>query len=134
MDTLQRDAMWKALDRLSFYEVVEQPERPIVYIAVAINWQYNDNWYDADGEGGETQFAFGKREEAEDYAVEANKLQREKWEEEARRIDPDEGRVFDLSYRRQSLEDIDSPLRDSRTFNSTDEIAFIEIIEVELEG
>ena len=25
MDTLQRDAMWKALDRLSFYEVVEQP-------------------------------------------------------------------------------------------------------------
>ena len=89
MDTLQRDAMWKALDRLSFYEVVEQPERPIVYIAVAINWQYNDEYYVADSEGGMTQFAFRTRAEAEDYAEEANRLQRESWEDPALAAEPE---------------------------------------------
>jgi hypothetical protein len=135
MTELQRDGMWKALDRLSFYEVVEQPQRPLVYVAVAVNWQYNDQWFVADSEGGETQFAFRTREEAEDYAEEANKLQREHWEDAALAEDPEEGRAFDMNYRRQSLEEIDSPLRDPHTPNATtDEVDFVEIIEVELEG
>ena len=96
MDALQRDEMWKAFDRLRFYEVVEQPQRPVVYIAVAVNWQYNDQWFVADSEGGETHFAFRTREEAEDYAEEANKLQRENWEDPALGEDPEEGRMIVL--------------------------------------
>jgi hypothetical protein len=135
MDELQREGMWRALDRLNFYEVVERPQRPVVYVAVAVNWQYNDEWCVADSEGGETHFAFRTREEAEDYAEEANKLQRENWHDPALSEDPDEGRAFDMHFRRQSLEEADSPLRDPETPNATtDEVDFVEIIEVELEG
>lgn len=135
MDALQCEGMWEALDRLSFYEVVEQQEKPVVYIAVAINWQYNDEYYVADSEGGAAHFAFRTRKEAEEYAEEANRLQRESWEDPALLEDPDEGRAFDMGYRKQSLEDIDSPLRDPSTPNATaDEIDFVEIIEVEMEG
>jgi hypothetical protein len=135
MTELQRDGMWQALDRLRFYEVVELPQRPVVYVAVAVNWQYNDEYYVADAEGGRTQFAFRTREEAEEYAEEANKLQRENWEDPALMEDPDEGRAFDMEYRRQSLEDIDSPLRQAEEQRATaDEVDFVEIIEVEVEG
>ena len=132
---LQRDGMWKALDRLGFYEVVEQPQRPVVYIAVAINWQYYDNRFVADSEGGVPQFAFRTRQEAEDYVEEANEHQRDNWEDPALAEEPEEGRAFDMHFRRQSLEDVDSPLRVPSTPNATsDEIDFVEIIEVELEG
>jgi len=133
MTELQRGGMWHALDRLSFYEVIEQPQRPVVYVAVAINWQYNDNWYDADGEGGETQFAFRTREEAEVYAVEANRFQRESWEDSALASEPEEGRAFDMHYRRQSLEDLDAPREHVHSQGmTTDEVAFVEVVEVEL--
>ena len=135
MTELQRDGMWKALDRLSFYEVVEEPERPVIYVAVAVNWQYNDPGYVADSEGGEVQFAFRTRAEAEVYVKEANRFQRENWEEAAWRDDLEEGRAFDLHFRRQSLEEADSPLRNPRTPNATtDEVTFVEIIEVEVRG
>ena len=135
MTESERGGMWQAFDRLSFYEVIEQPERPVVYVAVAINWEYTEAEFVADSEGGETRFAFRTRMEAEDYAEEANRLQRESWEDPALAVEPEEGRAFDLHYRRQSLEDVDSPLRGKRPENATtDEVAFVEIIEVEWEG
>ena len=40
-----------------------------------------------------------------------------------------------MNDRRQSLEDVDSPLRDPSTPNATtDEVNFVEVIEVEWEG
>ena len=132
---VQRDKMWEALDRLRFYEVIERPERPVVYVAVRINWAYNDQWFVAEAEGGKAEGVFRTREEAEDYCNECNELSRDFWIDNAEEAGDDEGGAFDMRDRWKALE---GPSAKERA-RATDEgrlrlgdTVFCEVIEVEV--
>jgi hypothetical protein len=62
----QRDAAWRALDRVRFFDVVERRPRRKVYVVVEIGWWWNDDppLY-SDPEGGIPMEAFADRELAE---------------------------------------------------------------------
>jgi hypothetical protein len=72
MDDYQRQKVWEALDRLHFYEVVEGPARPLVFVAVEIEWgcttgtDGRDEFYTGD-EGGKVRHVFRTRGEAERF-------------------------------------------------------------------
>jgi hypothetical protein len=66
-DDHQLKKVWEALDRLRFYEVIEGPVRPLVYVVVAIAWHYTDQDYFAGEEGGAPHRVFRTRAEAEAF-------------------------------------------------------------------
>jgi hypothetical protein len=67
MNLWQRDKVWEALDRVRFHAVVERPARPSVFVVVELNWEYNDNWYDACVEADRPLRAFRNRANAEAF-------------------------------------------------------------------
>jgi hypothetical protein len=104
MNEIQRNKMWEVFDRLRFYEVVERPERPLVYVVVRVNWAYNDQWYVAEGEGGEPDLVFRTRKEAEDYCEASDDIVRINWDDVAAEEAEEDGGFFDMQHRWQSLE------------------------------
>lgn len=131
MDDVQREKMWQAFDRLRFYEVVERPERPVVYVVVDVNWSYNDEYWVAQAEGGIVQEAFRDRRRAEEECEGSNDIARSSWEE-GLMDNGDSMRSFDQSYREQGLE-AEPPRRKRRELTHVDDAVFYEVIEVELE-
>jgi hypothetical protein len=64
--TEQRDAAWRALDRVRFFEVVERRPRRKAYVVVEIGWWWNDDPpHYSDPEGGIPVEAFADRELAQ---------------------------------------------------------------------
>ncbi len=94
MTALQRERAWEALDKVRFFEVVERPRRPVVYVVVQINWRYNDEFFIAETEGGLGDTAFRDRQAAQDHCDDCNDIARSAWE------DSDVELAFDLSLRR----------------------------------
>jgi hypothetical protein len=132
---LQRDKMWEALDRLRFYEVVEHPERPVVYVVVRINWAYNDQWFVAEAEGGAPENVFRTRDEAEAYCQECNELSRDFWDETVEEEADDDGGAFDMEHRWQALEpppDRELARRGKHGLLRLGDAAFCEVVEVEV--
>jgi hypothetical protein len=43
----QLQTIWQALNKLQFYIVEERPKRNLVYALMEIQWEYNDDTYDA---------------------------------------------------------------------------------------
>lgn len=77
LDEWQTAKVWEALDRVRFYEVVQRPARPVVYVVTEIHWEYNDEGYDPDVEGGRALLAFTSREKAERHRQELEKQRRQ---------------------------------------------------------
>jgi hypothetical protein len=73
-----REGIWAALDKVRFYRISERDPCPVVFVVVEIAWTYNDNWWDANTEGGTIIRAFSSRDAAEEFRDQAND---ERWNE-----------------------------------------------------
>lgn len=69
----QREAVWSALSRVRFFNVVERPARPTVFALVQTSWWYDDEYYHANGEGGTVIRAYRTREKAEAECARRNR-------------------------------------------------------------
>lgn len=134
--------VWEGLTGLRFYTVEERPNRPVAYAVVRINWQYNDQWYYPDAEGGTVETLYRTRKRALAEVAERTEEEREYWRggnEDAERFE------FDMEGRRFAHQDPfdPSPKPPKRDVGvdpdenyghfSTGEVPFFEVIEVELE-
>jgi hypothetical protein len=64
MTDVQRARVWEGLDRVRFFDLVEQPRRT-GFVVVEVNFEYNDEYNAADTEGGAVTKVFLRRELAE---------------------------------------------------------------------
>jgi hypothetical protein len=137
-----RAAVWEALDKVRFFAVREEPARPVGYAVVAVNWQYNDEYYDADPEGGRVVQVYRSRERAEAVCEELNAEARETWADIGEDVpdefeDDDTYVVFDATERtrrRKGLRPGEKLKKGEGEFKSTAGVPFYEVVEVELEG
>jgi hypothetical protein len=140
----KRAAVWEALDRVRFFAVAEEPVRPVGYAVMEINWEYNDEYYDADWDGGRLVKVYRSRERADAECARRNEKAREQWsfldnrDFEGEEFDPDEDMpAFDMQYRlqrRRGLIGRNELGRGEGQFGTTAGVPFFEVIEVELEG
>jgi hypothetical protein len=158
----ERQRVWEGLDRLRFYEVREQPVRPVAYAVVEVQWNYNDEWYYPGTEGGHSLVAYRSRERAEQERARLDAEARERWRRDLRlpamgavprRWDMHELFPFDMQTRRFAGQDPFGPLEsaparsavdvygeedeEDRDLESgefgVDEVPFYEVVEIELE-
>lgn len=141
----KRAAVWEALDKVRFFAVREEPVRPVGYAVVMINWEYNDEYYDANAEEGEVIQVFRTRERAEAECEEANYIARDIWSEslsegdiELDDEDDEDGyNMFDMQDRlrhRRGLHPGEQLKKGEGLFRTTAGVPFYEVIEVPLEG
>jgi hypothetical protein len=142
----QRAAVWEALDKVRFFAVGEEPARPVGFAVVELNWEYNDEFYYTDAEGGRLVTVYRSRQRAEEECARQNSAARRKWafadeyldEADVEEFDPDDGFVmFDMQdrlRRRRGLAERDKLKKGEGMFPSTAGVPFFEVIEVELEG
>jgi hypothetical protein len=145
----KRESVWEALDKVRFYVVREEPVRPVGYAVMAINWVYNDEFYDADSEGGRLIKVYRSRERAETECQQLNEKERDAWSfvdelasEIADEYDDDdeleeEFAMFDMQERiryRRGLARDEKLKKGEGLFRTTTGVPFYEVIEVELEG
>jgi hypothetical protein len=128
MTDLQRARMWEAFDRLRFFEVVERPQRRLGYALVRINWEYSDEYYYAEPEGGTVFTIYLDRTKALSELEDYNDVGQDVWSD-----CDDEG--FEDDKRLQMDGD---PLRPAqrlraRSRKTARQVKFWEVIEVELE-
>jgi hypothetical protein len=122
-NALQLAHAWKALDKVRFFEVVEERSKSRAYAVVEINWTWNDNpFLDADAEGGTLIRAFRSRAKAE---TECERLNAE------RRALPQfqEYRTFDYQHREGKIWDAEGDW----TQSDISEAVFFEVVEIETE-
>jgi hypothetical protein len=114
----QRAHAWEALDKVRFFEVIEEHSKRKAYVVVEINWTWNDEpAIDADYEGGNVVRAFRSRANAE---AECERLNQER-----RRQNAHQGySYFDMNGRRGH----------AREQYSINEGIFFEVVAIELEG
>jgi len=143
----QRAAVWDRLDRVTFFRVSERPKVHVVYAVVRVVWGYNDEWYYPGSEGGETQTVYRSREKAEQIAEQENEDARDEWQTAFQEFDmgyePAGLNQFDLEGRLLPGQDpfgppvtsgaVDDEGEEWHTF-SPPQVAFYEVIELELEG
>jgi hypothetical protein len=125
LDEMQWVHVWKALDRVTFHEIVERVSKPVVYVVARIGWVYNDNGYEGCPEGSEPIQAYRSRTLAEN--------ERQRLEVETRqRYRYFDG--FDLTERLHRQ----SPFHDRSELHIPDRTdpsfpLFFEVLEVEIE-
>jgi hypothetical protein len=144
LSTDKRAAVWEALDKVRFFAVREEPARPVGYAVLGVNWEYNDENYSADPEGGRVMTVYRSRERAEQECERLNEEARDAWgwvdeqfAEFADDYDDFAMPAFDMTDRlRRKRELTGGPKlkRGEGEFKSTAGVPFYEIIEVELEG
>ncbi|MBN9122294.1 MAG: hypothetical protein J0I06_24670 [Planctomycetes bacterium] len=139
----KRAAVWEALDKVRFFTVREEPARPVGYAVVVVNWEYNDEFYDANTEQGEVIRVFRTRERAEAECADNNDIARDVWAEalgdaEIELDDEDEEfAMFDMRdrlRRRRGLLPGEKLKEGEGLFRTTANVPFYEVIEVSLEG
>ncbi|HZY87645.1 MAG TPA: hypothetical protein VFE78_22590, partial [Gemmataceae bacterium] len=135
MTALQREKVWEALDKVRFFEVVESPRRPVIYVLATINWAWNGEWLLAESEGGLSNAAFIDRRAALEACAQANDHYRDHFRSTGA------GEVgFDLSWRRAYQGDpltTTPPARQEQLeglLEDEEEVPFAEPLEVELAG
>jgi hypothetical protein len=131
----QRARAWEALDKTRFFAVEERPRRPVVYAIVEVVWGYNDEWYYADGEGGNVMEVYRKRAKAEAVCAQMNEEARERWANDVREDPRDEYGNFDISERLVAAADpfADDQSDEREEPRKSTEVPFYEVVEVELE-
>ena len=140
----KRAAVWEALDKVRFFAVREEPVRPVGYAVVMVNWEYNDEYYDANAEEGEVVQVFRSRERAEAECADQNDMARDIWADaineddvEPDEDDEDEYGMFDMQERlrrRRGLLPGEKLRKGEGIFRTTAGVPFYEVIEVSLEG
>lgn len=117
--------LWKALDRLNFYEAIARPRRPVVYVLGQIGWRYNDEGFDPAPEGSKPLRVFRSRERAVAECEDENDMARDALDiTEDGRTD-ENGEEYDPKQR----EDRESPFIDIPLGKAV----FYEVVEIELE-
>lgn len=139
----KRYAVWEALDKVRFYTVAEEPVRPVGYAVVMVNWQYNDETYDAHPDQGEVMQVFRTRERAEQDCASSNDIARDIWSEtldesESEPDDEDDNfAMFDMRdrvRRRLGLIGGQKLRKGEGVFHTAKSAPFYEVIEIPLEG
>lgn len=144
----KRASVWEVLDKVRFFAVREEPVRPVGFAVIEINWEYNDEYYDADSEGGRLVTVYRSRERADAECATRNERARAAWgfadEVEPEDLDEMEGEedfddmaAFDMRdrlRRRRGLTAGEKLKKGEGLFNRTANVPFFEVIEVELEG
>ncbi|MCI0704889.1 MAG: hypothetical protein L0241_27840 [Planctomycetia bacterium] len=148
----QHARVWEGLDRVRFFQVEERPKRTVVFAVVEIAWNYNDEWYYPEPEGGAAHTAYRTRERAEVECERMNAEAREQWRRNlhlpALGVEPVgegyEAFPFDMQDRPFPGEDPFAPKRqpparpweDRKHYShgkfGVDEVPFYEVIEFEL--
>lgn len=133
--------VWEVLDKVRFFVVREEPVRPVGYALVAVDWQFNDEYYDADAECGHFLTVYRSRERAEIECERRNEESRAEWgdasEESEGEFDLDNDAVaFNYQPRlaRQRGVSEKELKRGEGLFSSSARVPFFEVIEIELEG
>jgi Spy/CpxP family protein refolding chaperone len=135
----QRAGVWAALDRLTFFTVAERTGA-VGYAVVRVNWEYNDEYYYAQPEGGTVLTVYRDRRKAEAACREQNEEARREWAEMVHEDETDEDdRQFDPSPREEAADDPFSPdpppSRGGWEYQrKAAEVAFLEVVEIDLEG
>jgi hypothetical protein len=143
----KRAAIWDVLDKVRFFAVRQEPARPVGFAVMAINWEYNDEFYDACAEGGQLEKVYRSRERAESECARLNEAAREEWgfvdemmgdvEDD---FDEDDGydiAAFDMRDRLRHVRGLTQGYKLARgegVFRTTAGVPFYEVVEVELEG
>lgn len=143
----KRAAVWEALDKVRFFAVREEPVRPVGYAVLELNWEYNDEYYAADEDGGRLFKVYRARERAEAECAARNEEARADWgfvddmmaeiESDFEEDDEDGPVGFDMQDRLRHKRGLtgDAKLKKGEgTFRTTAGVPFFEVIEVELEG
>jgi hypothetical protein len=138
----KRAAVWEVLDKVRFFAVREEPVRPVGYAVVEVHWNYNDEYYDADADGGKLVKVYRSRERAEAECSRRCEEARANWDQYGTddpggEFDPDTQYVaFDLQdrlCRRRGI--LRSELdRGEGLYATAARVPFFEVIEVSLEG
>ena len=135
-------AVWEILDKVRFYDVKEQPVRPVGYAVVGVNWEYNDEYHFANAETCQLVKVFRSRERAETECAAQNEAARQQWafagEEEIEDFDPAHDLpAFDMHdwlCHRRELTGGTKPKREEGLYPTTFGVPFFEVVEIELEG
>jgi hypothetical protein len=142
----KRAAVWEALDKVRFFAVREEPARPVGFAVVMVNWEYNDEFYDANVEEGEVVQVFRSRERAEKECASQNEIARDAWadvtgdfgdEFDNEEDEEDEYAMFDMRdrlRRRRGMVNGEKLKKGEGLYRNTAGVPFYEVIEVELEG
>jgi hypothetical protein len=137
----QRAAVWEALDMVRFFTVAAEPARPVGYAVVQIGWSYNDEYYDADPEGGKLLKVFRSRQHAEEECERQNVRERASWGdivgEFGTNVEESDYGMFDMRDRiafREGVLDAKQSRYGRSVFPHAAGVPFFEVVEVELEG
>ncbi len=143
----QKTIVWEVLDKLRFFTVREEPVRSVGFAVIEVNWEYNDESYDADAEGGNLVKVYRSRERAEAECATRNETARAQWGLGLDEIvepfddedfDEDEALpMFDMRDRLLRKRGLTSQAKlkpHEGHFYSIAGVPFFEVIEVELEG
>ena len=69
----ERTTVWEAMDKVRFFDVVDEPARTKAYVIVRIQFTCNyDNFVEADPEGGSIQIAFYEKSKADWHCRQRN--------------------------------------------------------------
>jgi hypothetical protein len=79
---MQHAAVWQALDRVRFHQVVERPAGRSVYIITRREWDYNDEWYYPISSDGWPIEAYSTYEKAEAARARWERNERANWDEQ----------------------------------------------------
>jgi hypothetical protein len=133
----QKERVWQALDRLRFFEVVERPARPVVYLVVKLWWRYNDEWFEVEEEGGtifDTYYAYRDRKKAESHCKDNNEMARDVWSED---LEDEDEPMFEVCDRQQLQKAPFGPPPDWRRVREgllkLADTTFWEVVEVEVD-
>lgn len=137
---------WEPLHKVRFYRVSERPKVPVGYALVQVNWDYNDEWYYPNAEGGTVTTVYRSRARAMQECQARNEVDVDLWEEGAEDFgyEPAGAHQFELNDRvlpgRSPFDPSPTPEEPAReadfefhTFTAQ-EVPFWEVIEIELEG
>lgn len=137
-------AVWEALDKVRFFAVAAEPVRPVGYAVIEVNWNYNDEYHDADPEGGKLVKVYRTRERAAEECERRNAEAREQWgvpgeeDYDPADFDPDHDLpMFDTRERllaRRGLTDSKRLRHGEGLYPTTAGVPFFEVVEVPLEG
>lgn len=142
----KRAVVWEVLDKVRFFAVREESVLPVGYAVLQINWEYNDENYTADAEGGVLFKVYRTRGRAEAACAAQNEEARGLWgfadADMAAAYDDDIDEddmmaAFDMQdrLRRQRGLAGDQTLKKGEgLFNRSAQVPFFEVVEVPLEG
>lgn len=136
----KRAAVWAALDKVRFFAVAEEEVRPVGYAVVMVNWEYNDENYDAKPDQCEVITVYRTRARAEAECESQNDVARDAWSD----VFDDDEDMFDDDFpmfdaverlrRRRGLLPGQKLKKGEGVYKNTDGVPFYEVIEVPLEG